>query len=122
MNMDELKFFSGLAVVTAFVIAVFIYFGRKLSRAAEKNAAHIDLPLYVSRTGTVLFACLVAFWVYCVSVRALTPESTFGQFLGTAEGVVSVVLGSCVFVGVAWVILEKLGYPPAKWEKDHDAQ
>lgn len=122
MNMDEMKFFAGLAAITSIVIALFVYLGRKLSRAAERNAAYIDLPLYVSRTGTVFFACVVAFWVFCAATRVLTPQSSFGQFLGTFDGATSVALGSCVFVGIAWVISEKLGYPFAKWDRDSDAE
>lgn len=116
--MDDLKFFAGLAAVTIFVIGLFVYFGRKFSKAAERNAAYIDLPLYVTRTGTVFFACVVAFWVYCAGARVLAPQSSFGEYLGTFDGAASVVLGSCVFVGIAWVISERLGYPFAKWEKD----
>lgn len=122
MNMDELKFFAGLAVITSIVIGLFVYFGRKLSRAAERNAAHIDLPLYISRSGTVFFACVVAFWVYCAGARVLTPQSTFGHFLGTFDGVASIVFGSCMFVGIAWVISEKLGYPFVKWQRDSDTE
>ena len=120
--MDELKFFAGLGAIAIFVICLLIYFGRKFSNAAEKNAAYIDLPLYVSRTGTVFFASVVAFWVYCAAVRVLTPQGLFGQYLGTFEGKASVVLGSCVFVGIAWVISEKLGYPFAKWERDSSSE
>ena len=116
--MDELKFSAGLAVITSIVIGVFVYFGRKLSRAAERNAAHIDLPLYVSRTGVAFFACLVAFWVFCAATLALAPESSFGRFLGTFDGAATVALGSCMFAGVAWVISVKLGRPFARWEKD----
>jgi len=116
--MDELKFFSGLAAITIFVISLFVYFGRKLSKAAERNATYIDLPIYVTRAGTVFFACVVAFLVYCVAARVLAPQSSFGEYLGTFDGAASVVLGSCVFGGIAWVISEKLGYPFAKWERD----
>ena len=116
--MDELKFFAGLGAVTIFVIGLLVYFGRKISSAAERNAENINLPFYVSRTGTVFFASVVAFWVYCVATRVLTPQSIFGKYLGTFDGVASVVLGSCVFAGVGWVISKKLGYPFAKWEKE----
>ena len=118
--MDELKFFAGLAAITVFVIGLFVYFGRRISKAAERNAAYIDLPLYVSRSGTVFFACLVAFWVCCAAARVLAPRSPFGEYLGTFDGVASVVLGSCVFAGIAWVVSEKLGYPFAMWERDSD--
>lgn len=118
IDMDDLKFFGGLAAITAFVIALFVYAGRKVSKAAERNAEFIGLPLYVTRTGTIFFACVVAFWVYCVSVRMLSPGSRFGAYLGTAEGAVSILFGSITFIGVAWVIFEKLGYPMAKWHED----
>ena len=116
--MDDLKFFSGLAAVTIFVIGLFFYFGRKLSKSAERNAAYINLPFYVTRAGTVFFSCVVAFWVYCVAAKVLLPQSPFGKYLGTFDGVASVALASCVFVGIAWVISERLGYPFATWEKD----
>lgn len=116
--MDELKFFAGLGAITIFVIGLLVYFGRKFSNAAERNAADIGLPLYVSRNGSVFFACVVAFWVSCAAARVLAPQSAFGKYVGTIDGIASVVLGSCIFVGVAWVISEKLGYPLAKWERD----
>lgn len=116
--MDELKFFASLGAITVFVIGLFVYLGRRFSKAAERNAAYIDLPLYVSPAGTVFFACVVAFWVYCAAARVLTPQSTFGRYLGTFDGVASVVLGSCVFIGIAWVVSDKLGYPFAQWERD----
>lgn len=116
--MDDLRFFAGLAAITIFVIGLLVYSGQKISRAAERNAAHIDLPLYVTRTGTVFFVCTAAFWVYCVGARVLAPQSSFGEYLGTFDGAASVVLGSCIFVGIAWVISGKLGYPFAKWERD----
>lgn len=120
--MDEIKFFAGLGAVTIFVIGLLVYVGQKISRAAERNANYIDLPLYVSRTGTVIFACVVAFWVCCAATRVLSPQSPFGTYLGTFDGIASVVLSSCIFVGVAWVISEKLGYPFAKWERGSDIE
>lgn len=119
--MDELKFFAGLATITIFVIGLLIYFGKKISKAAERNAEYIDLPLYVTRTGTTLFAFVVAFWVCCAAARILAPQSSFGEFLATFDGVVAVVSGSIMFVVIAWVIADKLGYPLAKWNKDSDS-
>lgn len=120
--MDELKFFAGLSAITTFVIGLLIYFGRKISKAAERDVAYIDLPLYVSWTGAVFFACVVAFWVCCAAARVLFPYSSLGKYLGTLDGIASVALGSCVFVGFAWVIAEKLGYPFAKWERESDLE
>ena len=119
--MDELKFFGGLAGITIIVIGLLVYFGRKLSNAAERNAEFIDLPLYVTRTGTTLFAFVVAFWVCCAAVRILAPQSSFGEFLGTFDGVVAVASGSMMFVVIASIISDKLGYPLAKWNKDSES-
>lgn len=118
LTMDELKFFSGLTAITLAVIGLFIYFGRKLSKAAERHASEIDLPLYISPSGTVFFACIAAFWVYCAATRALAPASRFGDFLNTFEGVASVLMGSVSIIVVAGLILKKLGYPIWKWDND----
>jgi len=116
--MDELKFFSGLTAITLAVIGLFIYFGRKLSKAAERHAAEIDLPLYVTPSGTVIFACIAAFWAYCAAARALAPASRFGEFVSTFSGVVSVLMGSISIIIVAGLILDKLGYPMWKWDNE----
>jgi hypothetical protein len=121
LAMDELKFFGGLASITIFVIALLVYFGRKLSKAVERNAEFIDLPLYVTRSGTTFFACVVAFWVCCVAVRMLTPCSDLGEYLGTIDGIAAVIFGSIMFVAIAWVVSGKLGYPFAKWDKDSES-
>lgn len=118
---DELKFFGGLAGITILVIGLFVHFGRKLSNAAERNAELIDLPLYVTRTGTAFFACVVAFWVYCAATRTLAPDSVFGRYLGTLDGVAAVIFGSISFVAIAWPVFDKLGYPLAKWNKDTES-
>lgn len=115
--MDELKFFAGLGAITLVVIGLLIYIGRKLSQAAEKHASEIDLPLYVTPTGTVFFAFVAAFLIYCAAIRVLAPASSFGEFLNTLDGVVSVLTGSILIVAVAGPILEKLGYPIWKWNK-----
>jgi len=68
----------------------------------------------ITMTGTALWACVVGFWVVCAVARELRPETWFGQFLRTMDGVVSIFVGS-VFVAVtAGVILERLSYPPYK--------
>lgn len=119
--MDELKFFGGLAGITILVIGVLVFFGRKLSKAAERNAEFIDLPLYVTRTGTIFFACVVAIWVCCAVVRVLAPYSDLGQYLGTLDGVAVVVFGSITLVAIAWPVFDKLGYPLAKWTKESES-
>jgi hypothetical protein len=117
--MDELKFFAGLGAITLVVIGLFIYIGRKLSNAAERHASEIDLPLYITPTGTVFFAFVAAFLVYCAAIRVLTPASSFGEFLNTLDGVASVLTGSVVIVALAGLILEKLGYPI--WKRDKNS-
>jgi hypothetical protein len=119
--MDELRFFGGLAAIIFAAVGILVFFGRKLSNAAERNAEYIDLPLYVTRTGTTFFALVVAFWVCCAAVRAWAPRSSLGKFLGTFDGVAAVVSGSIMFIGVAWWISGKLGYPWAKWNRDSES-
>lgn len=114
----EWGFVLGLSAITLSVIGLLVYLGRKLSNAAERHAAEIDLPLYVTPTGTALFACIVAFWIICVITRALQPESSFGEFLHEPEGVFAVVSGSIILAGIGAAILNQLGYPIAKKDKN----
>ena len=112
--MDELKFFLGLSAITLIVVGFVIYFGMKLNRAINKNAPEINVPLKVTMTGTILWACVVGFWVVCAIAKALRPESSFGEFLNTTDGLASVFVGSIFFAIIAGAILEKLGYPIAR--------
>lgn len=116
--MDELKFFLGLSAVTLMVVGLVIYFGMRLNRAITKNAPEINFPLKVTMTGTVLWACVVGFWVICAIARELRPDSSFGDFLNTTDGFVSVIVGSILFAVIAGAILEKLGYPIARKGSD----
>ncbi len=116
--MDELKFFLGLSAITLMVVALVIYFGMKLNRAINKNAPEINFPLRVTMTGTVLWACVVGFWVICAVARKLRPDSSFGDFLNTMDGLASVIVGSIFFAAIAGAILEKLGYPIARMGND----
>jgi hypothetical protein len=61
---------------------------------------------------------MVAFWIACVAMRALKPESSFGSFLNGPEGVLAVISGSIFFAGIAAAILTYLGYPIASKEKN----
>lgn len=114
----EWGFLFGLSAITLVVIGLLVYVGRKLSRAAERHAAEIDLPLYVTPVGTALFACLVAFWLACAAIRALRPESAIGVFLQGPDGLVAVLSGSVFMTGIAAAILQSLGYPIARKDKD----
>lgn len=110
----EWEFLLGLGGITLVVIGLVIYLGLKLNRAVDKHAPDINFPLNVTPSGNVLFACVVAFWVYCAAARTLRPESSFGAFLNTADGVATVLVGSIFFAAIAAAILERLGYPIAR--------
>ena len=116
--MDELKIFAELTAITLVVIGLFIYFGRRLSKAAERHASEIELPLYITPSGTVFFACVAAFWVYCAATRVLAPASSFGEFLNTLDGVASILMGSILIIVAADLVLGKFGYPIWKWDND----
>jgi hypothetical protein len=107
-------FLLGLGAITLVVSGLVIYLGLKLNRAVDKHAPDINFPLNITPSGNVLFACVVAFWVYCAAARILRPESSFGAFLNSADGVAAALVGSILFAAIAGAILEKLGYPIAK--------
>ncbi len=107
-------FILGLGAITLVVIGLVIYFGQMLSRAVEKHAPESDFSLSVTPTGNALFACMVAFWIYCAATRVLNPGSSLGTFVGDVDGVAAVIVGSILFGGIAGAILERLGYPIIK--------
>ena len=111
MTTDDLKFFAGLSVITLMVIGLLVYLGLKLNKAVGKHAADINFPLNITMTGNVLSACLVASWVYCAAIRVLKPESSFGAFLNTPDGIATVAIGSTGVFAIASAILERFGYP-----------
>jgi hypothetical protein len=79
-------FVLGLGAITLLVIGLVIHFGQKLSRAVEKHASESDFTLSVTPAGNALFACMVAFWIYCAATRVLDPGSSLGAFLGDRGG------------------------------------
>ena len=110
----ELGFILGLTAITLAVIALVIYFGRKLSRYVQTHSPDSDLMVHVTPSGNALFACLVGFWILCAISRELTPASNLGAFLSTTDGIAVVVIASIFFGVIAAAILEKLGYPIAE--------
>jgi len=112
--MDELEFFLGLSAVTIVVIGLVVYFGLKLNKAVNKRSAETSFPMHITLAGTVLWACVVGFWVVCAVARELRPESLLGEFLNTTDGAVSAFVGSILFAVIGGAILERLGYPTAK--------
>jgi len=110
----EWGFVLGLGAITLFVIGLVIFFGRKLNKAVTRHAPESSLfSLHITVAGTSLWACVVSFWIICLVAGQIRPESNFGAFVGTIDGVASVFVGSILFVGIVSVILEKLGYPIA---------
>ena len=105
---------SGLVVITLAVIGLVIYCGKKLSKAVQEHAPDSDFAVSITRTGNVLYACVVGFWIVCAVARELKPESSLGAYLGRADGVLAVIVGSIFFIAIAGAILEKLGYPIVK--------
>ena len=116
--MDELKFFLGLGAITLVVIGLLVYLGLKLNRAANKYSPEINFPLHITLAGTVLWACVVGFWLICAVARELRPESPFGSFLNTTDGVALVIAGSILFAAIAGAALKKLGHPIARTGDD----
>jgi hypothetical protein len=100
--------------VTLAIVGLIVYFGLKLNKVVLKRASEIGFPVYVTLTGTALMACAVGFWILCLVARNLTPDSSFGAFVRTTDGLVAAFLGSIVFLAIAAGILEKLGYPIAR--------
>ncbi len=110
----ELGFILGLIAITLVVVALVIYFGRKLSRHVQTHSPDSDLTVHVTPSGNVLFACLVGFWILCAISRNLAPASNLGALLSTTDGIAAVAIASIFFGAVAAAILEKLGYPIAE--------
>lgn len=116
--MDEMAFFFGLAAVTALVIGFIVYFGLKISRAAEQQSENIGMPLYVTPVGTVVFALLVGSWACFLMIANFAPSSTFGSFLSSADGLVAALSGSMIVFVAVGVILDKFGYPIMRRNKE----
>lgn len=109
----EFGFVLGLVVITLIVIGLVIYFGMKLNRAVQKEAPESKFTLHLSLTGTALMACIVTFWLICLVAGKIRPDTSFGAFVGTVDGVGTVIVGSIFFAGIAGAIAEKLGHPIA---------
>lgn len=109
----EWQFLLGLSAITLIVTGLVIYFGMKLNKAVLKKAPEIAMPLNLTLTGTILMACVVGFWILCLVVRNLRPDSTLGAFVGTTDGLAGALLVSILFAAGAAAILQKVGYPIA---------
>ncbi len=114
----ELGFVLGLGAITLVVIGLVIFFGSKLNKVVLKRSPEHALSINFTLSGTALMACLVGFWLICLVAATLRPDSPFGAFVGTTDGVGVVIMGSVLFAGVAGAVLDKLGYPIATNEED----
>jgi len=110
----ELKFSLGLGLITLTLIGTLIFFGRKLSQRIQKESHDSNLVLKITRTGYALSGCMVAFWVFCLFVKDLMPDSNLGLFLHTTDGFITVFIGSYLFFVVIAILFNKIGSPIAK--------
>jgi hypothetical protein len=110
----ELKAILSLALVTLPVIGLVIYFGSKANKRVQTQAPESRLAQRLSLTGTALMACVLGFWLIALVAGKLRPDTPFGAFVGTTDGIATVLIGSFFFAIVAAVFLERLGYPIRK--------
>ena len=110
----EWKAILSLALVTLPVIGLAIYLGWKTNKRVQKQAPESRLALHLSLTGTALMAFVVGFWLVSLVAGKLRPDTPFGAFVGTTDGIATVLVGSFFFAIVAAVFLERLGYPIRK--------
>ena len=110
----EFKFLLGLGLITLTLIGTLIFFGRKLSKRVQKQSPDSVLTMTITRTGYALIGCMVGFWIFCLFVKDLMPESNLGQFLNTTDGIITVFIGSYLFFVVVAILFNKIGSPIAK--------
>lgn len=107
-------FVLGLILIALLFIGLIVYLGKKLSKFVQKNAPESDLAINITPTGNALFAIMAGFWGVCIIAYELAPNSKLGVFVGTADGLTVVVLGSLFLPGIVALILNKLGFPTFK--------
>ena len=110
-------FVLGLGVIFVLLITPLIYLGRKLSKSVKKQSPESDVAMNITPTGNALTACLVGSWGACIIAFKLAPNSKFGVFLSTAEGVAAAIVGSILFYAIAAEIAKRFGYPVAEMGK-----
>lgn len=107
-------FVLGLGVIFLVLIIPLIYFGRRLSNSVKKQSPESEFVVSVTPVGNALAACLVGFWGACVIAYKLAPNSAFGAFLSSVEGIAAAALGSMILYVFATVLLKKLGFPSSR--------
>ena len=111
--MDESGNALQIGAICILVGGLIGYYGLKLSKAAERRRGNEGVSR-LSLAGTSVCACLVGFWLICLVAYKLRPESLLGAFVGTADGIATVMVASVVFVLAARVFLKRLGYSITK--------
>lgn len=111
-------FIIGLVVIALVVISPIIYFGRKFSKHIQKHDPESEMAVTVTPAGNALTGGLVGFWGACAISFKLAPQSALGAFIGTMEGVVTVVIGSISSYVIAAVVLKKFGFPITRSGRD----
>ncbi len=106
-----------IGAICIVVGGVAAYFGLKLNKAAEQRRGSEGVSRF-TLAGTAVFACLVGFWLICLVAYKLRPESSLGAFVGTADGIATVVVASVVFVLAARIFLKRLGHSITKEGQD----
>ncbi len=106
-----------IGAICIVVGGVAAYFGLKLNKAAEQRRGSEGVSRF-TLAGTAVFACLVGFWLICLVAYKLRPESSLRAFVGTADGVATVVAASFVWPLVARVLLRRLGSSMTQEERD----
>ncbi len=98
-----------IAAICIVVGSLTAYFGLRLNKAAERRRGKEGVSSF-TLAGTAVFGCLVGFWLICLIAYKLRPESLLGTFVGTVDGMVTVVVASVVFVVASRIFLKWLGY------------
>lgn len=98
---------GGVAVASAFLVAVGIW----ASRLLRKSAPDSVLVSRVTPTGSLLFGCFTAALMCGAAFRTLAPESGIGSLLATCFGVLLGLVLLWLTFTMAALALQALGYP-----------
>ena len=111
----EWKFLLIVAAITLVAIGLAIYAGIEISNYVRRQGPESEfVRSRLTLTGTALYACMVGSWLVCLLARESRPESSLGAIVGTADGLITVIVASIFFIVVVGVILQKLGYQSFK--------
>ena len=104
-----------LGAVTLFLIGLVVFFLKRIQKTAQKDAPEsIFVKPRLTLAGATLMACLLGFFLICLVARETRPTSSLGNFVGTIDGVIIVVVAAIVVLKIISEILKSLGYPFVK--------